>query len=172
MVRVGTCRKISFQVVFSCYATGQARRDLFLAKNFLADVRPELLENVIQDSGFHLRSKVQSRLIEAPLLRGIISVGQTRFQSIAHHLREVDTRASRICLSDEGPRYRVACAAQKASPAQGVITWVLVRDRGDNGLGEKSSRHSVREGAPIITPVTDDSAAQFRIGIQDHGLSS
>src|ERR1700737_69681 len=161
MVRVGTCRKISFQVVFSCYATGQARRDLFLAKNFLADVRPELLENVIQDSGFHLRSKVQSRLIQAPLLRRIISVGQTRFQSIAHHLREVETRASRICLSDEGPRYRVARAVEKATLPHGVITWVFVRDRGDNGLGKKSPRHSVRECAPIIASITGESAAQF-----------
>src|ERR1700730_809514 len=169
MVRVGTCRKISFQVVFSCYATGQARRDLFLAKNFLADVRPELLENVIQDSGFHLRSKVQSRLIEAPLLRRIISVGQTRFESVAHHLREVETRASRICLSDEGPRYRVASTVQKTAPTQGVIKWVLVRDRGDYSLGEKGSRHSVRESAPVITPIPDDSAAKFRVRIQGHG---
>src|ERR1700719_2274468 len=90
---------------------------LFLPKDFLADVRPELLENVIQDSGFHLRSEVQSRLIEAPLLRRIISVGQTSFQSIAHHLRGVKTRASRICLSNESPRYRIACAAEKISLA-------------------------------------------------------
>src|ERR1700730_15783402 len=170
MVRVGTCRKISFQVVFSCYATGQARRDLFLAKNFLADVRPELLENVIQDSGFHLRSKVQSRLTEAPLLRRIISVGQTSFQCIAYHLGRVKARASRICLSDEGPRYRVACAAEKASLAHGVVTRGLVRERGDNGFGKKRPRDAVREGAPIIASITGDSVAQLRIGIQGHGL--
>src|SRR3984893_9098246 len=142
-----------------------ASRDLFLSKEFLADVGPELLKKVIQDSGFHLRSKVQSRLTEAPLLRRIISVGQTSRQSIAHHLREVETRTSRICLSDEGPRYRVARAAEKASLTHGVITWVLVRDRGDNGLREKSSRHSVRECTPIIASVTGDSMAQLRIGI-------
>src|SRR6202049_1467738 len=145
-------------------------RDLFLSKDFLADVRPELLEKVIQDSGFHLRSKVQSRLTEAPLLRRIISVGQTSFQSIAHHLREVEARASRICLSDEAPGYRIAGAAEKASLAHGVKTWVLVRDRGDNGFGKKSPRYAVREGAPIIASITGDSVAQFRIGIQGHGL--
>src|ERR1700730_15126250 len=140
-------------------------RDLFLAKNFPADVRPEFLEDVIQDSGFHLRSKVQSRLTQAPLLRRIISGGQTRFQCIAYHLGEVETRASRICLSDEGTGYRVARAAEKASLTHGVIARVLVRDRGDNGLREKSSRHSVRECTPIIASVTGDSMAQLRIGI-------
>src|SRR5580693_6440625 len=89
----------------------RASRDLFLSQDFLADVRPELLEKVIQDRGFHLRSKVQSRLTEAPLLRRIISVGQTSFQSIAHHFREVEARTSGVCFSNEAPGYRVAGAA-------------------------------------------------------------
>src|SRR5665213_131732 len=138
---------------------------LFLAKNSPADVRPELLEDVIQDSGFHLSSKVQSRLTQATLLRRIISGGQTRFQCIASYLGPVEARASRICLSDEGARYRVARTAEKASLTHGVIAWILVRNRRDNGLGEKSPRHAVREGAPIIAPVTLDSVPQFWIGI-------
>src|ERR1700688_693768 len=85
--------------------------DLFLAKNFPADVRPEFLEGVIQDSGFHLRSKVQSRLTQAPLLGWIISGGQTRFQCIACHLGPVKAGASGIGLGDEGTGYRVARAA-------------------------------------------------------------
>src|SRR3984893_16939154 len=140
-------------------------RDLFLAKNFPADVRPEFLEDVIQDSGFHLSSKVQSRLTQPPLLRRIISGGQTRFQCIACYLGPVEARASSICLSDEGARYRVARAAEKASLTHSVIARVLVRNRGDNGLGEKSPRYSVREGAPIIASITGDSVAQLRIGI-------
>jgi hypothetical protein len=43
---------------------------------------------------------------------------------------------------------------------------------GTMASGEKGSRHSVGEGAPIITSVTDESAAEFWIGIQEQGLSS
>jgi hypothetical protein len=38
---------------------------------------------VIQDGGFHLRSPVQGRLIQAALLRRIIGVGQTDSQVAA-----------------------------------------------------------------------------------------
>jgi len=89
--------------------------ELFLAKEFLADVRPELLENVIQDSGFHLRSKVQGRLTQAPLLRRIIGGGQTSFQCIAYHLGRVEANGPRVCLCDESTGYRVGRAAEKAS---------------------------------------------------------
>src|SRR5216684_2787502 len=138
---------------------------LFPAKNFPPDVRPEFLEDVIEDGGFHLRSPVLGRLTQAALLRRIIRVGQTRLQRIAHHLGEVEARASGIRLSHEGTGYRVARAAKKASLLHRVITWVLVRDHGDNRLGEKSPGHSVRESAPIIASITDGSAAQLRIGI-------
>src|ERR1022692_794040 len=131
---------------------------LFPAKNFPADVRPEFLEDVIQDSGLHLRSPVPGGLTQAALLRRIIGVGQGSFQSIARYLGPVKARASRICLSDEGTGYRVARSVKKPSLTHGVIARVLVRDRGDDGLGEKSPRHSVREGAPIIASVTGDSA--------------
>src|SRR3977135_1201266 len=141
---------------------------LFPAKNFSADVRPEFLEDVIQHSGFHLRSPAPGRLTQAALLRRIISVGQTRFQRIAYHLRPVEARASRICLGEECTGDRVARAAEKASLPHSVIAWILVRDRWDNGLGEKNSRHAVRECAPIIASVTDDSVAQLRIGTQGH----
>src|SRR6267142_7080375 len=47
---------------------------LFPAKNFPADARPKFLEDVIQHSGFHLRSPVPCRLTQAALLRRIISV--------------------------------------------------------------------------------------------------
>src|SRR5216684_1655681 len=138
---------------------------LFPAKNFPPDVGPEFLEDVIEDSGFHLRSPVRGRLFQAALLRRIISVGQTRLQRIAHDLGEVEARASRICLSHEGTGYRVARAAKKASLLHSVIAWVLVRDHGDNSLGEKSPGHSVREGTPIIASISGDAVAQFRIGI-------
>src|SRR6266446_1036667 len=131
----------------------------------MADIGPEFLEDVIEDSRFHLGSPVLGRLTQAALLRRIISVGQTRLQRIAHHLGEVEARASRICLSHEGTGYRVARAAKKASLLHGVITWVLVRDRGDNSLGEKSPGHSVREGPPIVASVSGGAVAQLRIGI-------
>ncbi len=54
----------------------EADLSYFSAKNLLADVRPEFLEDVIQESGFHLPSPVHGRLTEAALLRRIISVGQ------------------------------------------------------------------------------------------------
>jgi hypothetical protein len=38
---------------------GTPIKTLFLAKNFLPDVGPEFLEDVIEDSGFHLRSPVR-----------------------------------------------------------------------------------------------------------------
>src|SRR6266849_10569637 len=104
------------------------------AKNFPPDVRPEFLEDVIEDGGFHLRSPVLGRLTQAALLRRIIRVGQTRLQRIAHHLGEVEARASGICLSHEGTGYRVARAAEKTSLLHGVIPRVLVQDRGDNSL--------------------------------------
>src|SRR5260370_30978499 len=127
--------------------------------------RRDSLQDVTQGGGFNLRSPFRAGLFEAALPRWIISVGQTRLQRIAHHFGEVEARASRICLSHEGAGYRIACAAKKASLLHGVITWVLVRDHGDNSLGEKSSGHSIREGAPIIAPVSGDAVAQFRIGI-------
>src|SRR6266567_8990209 len=108
------------------------------AKNFPPDVRPEFLEDVIEDGGFHLRSPVLGRLTQAALLRRIIRVGQTRLQRIAHYFGEVEARASRVCLSHEGTGYRIARAAKKDFLLHSVITWVLVRDRGDNSLGEKS----------------------------------
>src|SRR5260370_11286928 len=136
---------------------------LFPAKNFPPDVGPEFLEDVIEDSGFHLRSPVRGRLTQAALLRRIISVGQTRLQRIAHDLGEAEARASRICLSQEGTGYGVAGAAKKAPLLHCVITWVLVGDRGDDRLGEKSPGHSVREGAPIIASASGDAVAQLRI---------
>src|ERR1700722_18139400 len=138
---------------------------LFSAKNFPANVRPEFLEDVIQDSRFHLCYPVPGGLTQAAFLRRIIGVGQGSFQSIARYLRPVKGRASGIRLSDEGAGYRVTRSTKKTSLAHGVITRVLVGDRGDNGLGEKSPRHSVREGAPIIPSITGDSVAQLRIGI-------
>jgi hypothetical protein len=47
----------------------EADLSYFSAKNLLADVRPEFLEDVIQDSGFHLRFPAHGRLTEAALLR-------------------------------------------------------------------------------------------------------
>src|SRR6266567_5800 len=149
----------------SCRSLSARMTSLFLSKNVTADIRPEFLEDVIQDGGFHLRSPVLGRLTKAALLRRIISVGQARLQRIAHYFGEVEARASRVCLSHEGAGYRIARAAKKASLLHSVITWVLVRDRGDNSLGEKSSGHSIREGAPIIAPVSGDAVAQFRVGI-------
>src|SRR6266478_8454404 len=133
---------------------------LFPAKNFPPDVGPEFLEDVIEDSRFHLGSPVLGRMTQAALLRRIISVGQTRLQRIAHHLGEIEAGSSRICLSQEGTGYRISCAAKKASLLHGVITWVLVRDRGDNCLREKTPGHSVREGAPIIASVSGGAVAQ------------
>src|ERR1019366_6208270 len=104
----------------------RVRTRLFSAKNFPSDVRPEFLEDVIQDSGFHLRSPVPGRLTQAALLRRIIGVGQASFQSIAHYLGPVKARASRICLSEEGTGYRVTRSAKKPSLTHGVIAWVLV----------------------------------------------
>src|ERR1700704_1016641 len=138
---------------------------LFPAKNLLADVRPKFLEDVIQHSGFHLRSPIPGRLTQAALLRRIISVGQTRFQRIACHFGPVEARASRICLGEECTGDRVARAAEKTSLPHGVIARILVRDCWDNGLGEKNSRYAVRESAPIIASVTNDSVAQLWIGI-------
>ena len=120
---------------------------------------------MIQDGGFHLRPPVQGRLIQAALLRRIIGVGQAGFQSISSYLGPIEGRASRIRLSDEGARYRVTRAAEKPSVTQSVIARILVRNRRDNGLGEKSPRYSIREGALIIAAITFDSAAQLRIGI-------
>src|SRR5260370_29614503 len=105
---------------------------LFPAKNFPPNVGPEFLEDVIEDSGFHLRSPVRGRLTQAALLRRIISVGQTRLQPIAHHLGEAEARASRICLRHEGTGYRVARAVKKSSLLHCVITWVFVRNPRDN----------------------------------------
>jgi hypothetical protein len=51
-----------------------ARVKLFLAKELFSDVRPEFLEDVIEDSRFHLSSEVHCRLIETALLRRIIKV--------------------------------------------------------------------------------------------------
>src|SRR5260370_25815388 len=131
----------------------------------MADIRPEFLKDVIQDGGFHLRSPVQGCLTQAALLRRIIGVGQAGFQSISCYLGPVEARTSRICFSDEGARYRVARAAKKPSVTHSVVARVLVRNRRDNGLGEKSPRYSVLEGPPIIASITLDSAAQLRIGI-------
>jgi len=143
---------------------------LFAVKDVLADVRPEFLEDVIEDSGFHLRREVHGGLTEATLLRRVIGVGQASFQCVAAYLGPVKGRASRIRLPDEGVGYRVAGSVEKTSLAQGVIARVLVRERWDNGLGEKSSGYSVSEGAPIIASIAGDSVPQFRIGIQEHGL--
>src|ERR1700730_11663131 len=112
---------------------------LFTAKDFLADVRPEFLEDVIQHSGFHLRSPVAGGLTQAALLWRIVQVSQCGFQSIAPHLGPAKARATRICLADEGTGYRVAGSVKKTSLTQGVIARVLVRDGRDNSLGEKSS---------------------------------
>src|ERR1700688_3314533 len=109
----------------------------------MADIRPEFLEDVIQDSGFHLRSPVQGCLTQAALLRRIIGVGQASFQSISCYLGPVEARASRICLSDEGTGDRVARTTEKPSMTQSVIARVLVCNRRDNGLGEKRSRYPV-----------------------------
>jgi hypothetical protein len=85
-----TCTVIMFFIEKNAFRAASARismaecaRDPFLAENFPADVRPEFLEDVIQDSGFHLRSKVQSRLTQVAFLGRIISGGQTRFQCIS-----------------------------------------------------------------------------------------
>jgi hypothetical protein len=47
-------------ILFTVAAVGAK---LFSAKNSFPDVRPEFLEDVIQDSGFHLRSPVPGRLL-------------------------------------------------------------------------------------------------------------
>src|SRR3977135_1144694 len=123
--------------------------ELFPAKNFPANVRPEFLEDVIQHSGFHLRTPVPGRLTQAALLRRIISVGQTRFQRIACHFGPVEARASRICLGEECTGDRVARAAEKTSLPHGVIARILVRDCWDNAHVKKNSPHDVRESALI-----------------------
>src|ERR1700730_3614368 len=130
---------------------------LFCAENLFSDVGAEILGEVIQQSGFHLRSPVPRRLTEPALLRWIIRIGQPRFQSIARQFGPVEAIASRISFGDERPCYRVSRATEKASLPHGVITGVLVRDRRHDSLGEKGSRHSVRECAPIIAAVTGGS---------------
>src|ERR1022692_765259 len=95
---------------------------LFPAKNFPANVRPEFLEDVIQDSGFHLRCPVPGGLTQAAFLRRIIGVRQGSFQSIARYLGPVKARASGICLSYEGAGYRVTRSTKKPSLTHGVIT--------------------------------------------------
>src|ERR1700676_5348794 len=75
---------------FAGKVSGRVYVYLFLAKNFFPDIRPEFLEDVIQDRRFHLRSPVQSRLTQAALLRRIVEVGQAGFHSISSHLGPVE----------------------------------------------------------------------------------
>ena len=65
---------------FSLRTTGGWRVKLFAVKNVLADVWPDFLEDVIEDSGFHLHCEVHGSLTGAALLRRIIGVGQPGFQ--------------------------------------------------------------------------------------------
>lgn len=113
--------------------------NLFSAKYLPTNIRPEFLENVIQCGGFHLRSPVSRRLIQAALLRRIVRVGQGRFQTISRHLRPVKGRPSGIFLSYEGLGDRVTRSSKESAVLHGVIARVFVGDRGHNSLGEKSS---------------------------------
>src|SRR5579864_8351795 len=103
---------------------------LFSAEYLTPDIRPEFLENVIQDGRFHLRSPVSRRLIQAALLRRIVGIGQGRFQAISCHLRPVKGCASRIFLSYKGSGYRVTRPSKEPAMLHGVIARVFVGDRG------------------------------------------
>ena len=48
---------------------------LFLAKKMMADVRPELFDDVIEGGGFQPGGPVLPRLTQATLLWGVIKVG-------------------------------------------------------------------------------------------------
>ena len=145
---------------------GQAiRAKLFSAKNFLADIRPEFLEDVIQYGGFHLRSPVPCSLVKAAFLRRIVGVGQGCFQSIPRYFGPVEFCPSRIRLGDEGAGDRVTRSPKKPTVLHGVIAWVLMGDRGDDSLGKKCPGDAIHEIAPVIAAVTGDSMAQFRIGV-------
>jgi len=65
------------------------RQRLFLSKKFMADIRPEFSDDVIEAGSFDLCSPVFRRFAEATLLAGVIEVRQTRFHAIPNNLREV-----------------------------------------------------------------------------------
>src|SRR5579864_644259 len=83
---------------FNLRTAGRGRMRLFLVKNVLADVGPEFLEDVIEDSGFHLHCEVHGSLAGAALLRRVIGVGQASFECVAPHLGPVKGVVSRIRL--------------------------------------------------------------------------
>jgi hypothetical protein len=57
--------------------------NLFSSRDFCSNVRPEFLEEVIQDGGFHLRPKVLGGLARRALLSRIVGVEQASFQDSA-----------------------------------------------------------------------------------------
>ena len=59
----------------SCGSLSARMASLFLSKNQMADIRPELLENVVEGGRFQPRSPVLRRFGQATLLRGVIRVG-------------------------------------------------------------------------------------------------
>src|ERR1700680_1076625 len=59
---------------------------------------------------------------------------------------------------------------EKPSFTHSVIAWVFVGDCRHDSLGEKSSRHSIRECAPIITAVTRGPLTHLRARMKSHGL--
>src|SRR6516225_6318524 len=97
MLFVGSlsCRRL-----FLCPLT--ALRVLFYAEDFLSDIRPELLRDVIKRGGFHLGSPITKSLVESTLLRWVIRVRQCCCQSVSTHLRPIETRASRVSFGDKG----------------------------------------------------------------------
>src|SRR5713101_2097930 len=143
----------------------QSYRELFSSKDFCSDVRPEFLKNVIQDSGFHLSSKVPGCFARAALLRRIVGASQAGFQRIAAYFGPVKSRASGIFLRDEGHGYRVGRSAKKASLTHRVVARILVGHRGHDGLGKKSPRDTINNVPPIVTSITGGSVAELRVGI-------
>lgn len=62
----------------------------------MADIGPELPDDVIEGGSFDLGGPILGRPAEATLLWRVIKVGQARFHDIAHNLREIKAYASRI----------------------------------------------------------------------------
>ena len=111
----------------------------FLPENFLANVRPEFLGNIVEAGGFDLGCPISRGLSRTTLLRWVISIGQSCFQSITQHLGEVEARASRIGFGEDYTGKGVDDALEKTAMTEGVVAGVLVCYSGNDRFSEKGS---------------------------------
>src|SRR5208282_3902759 len=139
-------------------------RESFLPENVVADVRPELLEEVEQAVESNLVSPLLSGLGPGALALRVVEVGDARAGAVAHDLGEVEGLASGIGAGDEQTADGVARPREESAVEAGVVARVFTGQRGHDGLGEVVAHGLVGEGVPVIAPESGAALVEFRVG--------